>query len=280
MCVNTTPFRSHTQHFLARDCFSDALCVFSDTIVHHSRSSCLIRTRCGLIFHLSLSLPQHIPSPLCPSHIDEQPLDPHTAGRPGRLSIPRPLTSKDEDDFKRVIQNMKVQKVQMIFAMMHAQITNFKNRDHEIHGLGEQEGWTSGHRRTYLCLAQLIATQSTSKMSVFSDTVRCLGRLCQDHLEAARTWRKQSHHRIRSTPRIPTLLDFTGKPMEFVRRIHVVKTTTEIIAYINIMLRKKNMKYNLQYHFCVFVQSYSKIRHRTRRSVATMQSVSRSSLKT
>ena len=37
-------------------------------------------------------LPQHTPSLLHPSHSDEQPLDPRTAGRSGRLAVQSPLS--------------------------------------------------------------------------------------------------------------------------------------------------------------------------------------------
>ena len=46
--------------------------------------------------------------------------------------------SKDEDDFKRAIQNMEVRKIETIFETVQAQISNLKNRDQEIHGLEEQ----------------------------------------------------------------------------------------------------------------------------------------------
>ena len=38
-------------------------------------------------------LPQHISSPLYPFRSDEQPLDPHTSERSGRLAVQSPLTS-------------------------------------------------------------------------------------------------------------------------------------------------------------------------------------------
>ena len=46
--------------------------------------------------------------------------------------------SKDEDDFKRAIQNMEVRKIETIFVTVQAQISNLKNRDSEIHGLEEK----------------------------------------------------------------------------------------------------------------------------------------------
>ena len=63
----------------------DAKCVPFKILVRHSHKSCLIRTRRGLI-------PRHVPSLRYPSHSDEQPLDPRTAGRSGRLVIQSPRT--------------------------------------------------------------------------------------------------------------------------------------------------------------------------------------------
>ena len=37
-------------------------------------------------------LPWYVPSPLYPSHIDEEPLDPRTAGQSGRLATQSPIT--------------------------------------------------------------------------------------------------------------------------------------------------------------------------------------------
>ena len=53
--------------------------------------------------------------------------------------------------FKRVIQNMEVQKIHTIFETVQAQISNLNIRDHEIHGLDEQVDWTSGHAGEHVC---------------------------------------------------------------------------------------------------------------------------------
>ena len=66
---------------------------------------------------------------------------------------------KSEDDFKRVIQNTEVQKIQTIFETVQAQISNLKNRDHEIHGFDERVDWTRGQWMTYSLLDDRIATQ-------------------------------------------------------------------------------------------------------------------------
>ena len=52
--------------------------------------------------------------------------------------------SKDEDDFNRATQNKEVRRTQTIFKTVEAQISNLKNRDHEIHGLEETVDWISG----------------------------------------------------------------------------------------------------------------------------------------
>ena len=52
---------------------------------------------------------------------------------------------KDEDDFERAIQNMEVRPVETIFETVEVQISNLKNRDHEIQGLeekGELDKWS------------------------------------------------------------------------------------------------------------------------------------------
>ena len=72
--------------------------------------------------------------------------------------------SKDENDFKRIIPNMEVQKTQTIVVTVQAQISNLQLRDQEIYG------W-----RNYSLVDNIIATQFISKVNVFSDSVLCLG---------------------------------------------------------------------------------------------------------
>ena len=60
--------------------------------------------------------------------------------------------SKDEEDFKRVIQKKDVRMIQTIFETMQAQISNLKHCDHDAHGLEEQVSWTSGHWGKYSLL--------------------------------------------------------------------------------------------------------------------------------
>ena len=62
-----------------------------------------------------------------------------------------------------------MRKSETVFDKEQAQISSFKNRDHEIHGHEEQVDWTSGHWRNYSLLDHRIATQFTSKVYVFSD---------------------------------------------------------------------------------------------------------------
>ena len=51
-------------------------------------------------------------------------------------------SSKDEDDVKRIIQNMEVQKIQTVFETVQAQISDLRLRDQEICGLSEHVDWT------------------------------------------------------------------------------------------------------------------------------------------
>ena len=44
-------------------------------------------------------------------------------------------SSKDEDDVKRIIQNMEVQKIQTVFETVQARISNLRFRDQEICGV-------------------------------------------------------------------------------------------------------------------------------------------------
>ena len=46
--------------------------------------------------------------------------------------------SKHEEDFKQVIQNLEVWKIETIFGIVQAQISNLKHRDHARCGLEEE----------------------------------------------------------------------------------------------------------------------------------------------
>ena len=82
--------------------------------------------------------------------------------------------SKDEDDFKRMIPNVEVQKIPTIFETVQTQVRNLKFRDQDIHGLSEQVNWADGHWRNYSLLDNRIANQVSSNVYVFSDSVLCL----------------------------------------------------------------------------------------------------------
>ena len=75
--------------------------------------------------------------------------------------------SKDEDDFKRIVQILEVQKIQTFFESVQAQISNFRLRDQEIGGLSEQVDWTDGCWRKYSSLDGRICEQVKSTKNVF-----------------------------------------------------------------------------------------------------------------
>ena len=52
--------------------------------------------------------------------------------------------------------------------------------------LDEEVDWTSGHWRSCALLEHRIATQFTSKVYVFSDSVLCLGGKSPEHPEGAK----------------------------------------------------------------------------------------------
>ena len=66
--------------------------------------------------------------------------------------------------------------------------------------------WTRGHWRTHSLLDQRIATQVTSKVHVFSDSVLCLGGKCQEHPEAAKTWENDTIRELVRSPEFLTML--------------------------------------------------------------------------
>ena len=74
--------------------------------------------------------------------------------------------SKDEDDFKRIIQNLEVQRIQTVFG---------------------------------------ISAQNKSKVVVISDSVVCLDGKCPDHSEERRIG-ETSNHTCRGKPRVSTTL--------------------------------------------------------------------------
>ena len=85
---------------------------------------------------------------------------------------------------------MEVQKIQTILEKVQAQISNLEFRHQEICALSEQVDWTDCHWRNYSLLLKRIADEFKSMVSVFSDSVLCLGEKCPDHPDAARIFGK------------------------------------------------------------------------------------------
>ena len=83
--------------------------------------------------------------------------------------------SKDEDDFKRIIQNMVVQRIYIVFETVQAQIRNLRLRDQEIYGSSEQVDWTDAHWNKHPLRDGRISERFKSKVCVFSDSVLCIG---------------------------------------------------------------------------------------------------------
>ena len=125
---------------------------------------------------------------------------------------------------------MEVRKIETIFERVQARIGILQYRDHEIYGLEETVDWTSGHWRIVSLLDQKIASQFTSKVQVFSDSV--LGGKCQEHLEEAKTWETDRTREVVQSPEDQPYYDVTGTPMESVWKIYVGKTTIEILERI------------------------------------------------
>ena len=94
--VNTAPYRAHFAHATKFSAYGpgmprDAWCVRCTTIC--SSLSCIMsRSHSLWSYFPPFPLSRHIPSLLHLSHSDEQPLDPRTQGRSGRLAIQSPLT--------------------------------------------------------------------------------------------------------------------------------------------------------------------------------------------
>ena len=162
---------------------------------------------------------------------------------------------------------MEVRKIRTIFHTVQAQISNLKNQDHEIHRNEEQVDWTSGPWSDYSLLDLRIATDSMSKVYVFSDSVLCLGGNCHDHLEAARTWENDRIREFVQTPECRPYYDIAGKRAEI---------AWEILEWIKNMLEEGLQPAQVQDRIIMFL--YSDIVHRkitVRTYVVTMQSVRR-----
>ena len=71
--------------------------------------------------------------------------------------------SNDEHDIRRIIQNLKVQKIQRVFETVQAQISSLKLRDHEIYGLSEQVDCTDGYWRVFLYVKDEFLSNSSQK---------------------------------------------------------------------------------------------------------------------
>ena len=53
--------------------------------------------------------------------------------------------SKDEDDLKRIIKNLDVQRIHTVFETLHTQISYLRLSNQEIYGLSEEVDWTDGY---------------------------------------------------------------------------------------------------------------------------------------
>ena len=85
---------------------------------------------------------------------------------------------QNEDDFKRIIQNMEVQTNQTVFETVQPQISNLKLSDREICGLHEEVVWTDDHWGQYSLLDKKLLINSNLKflysviqLGVFMETV-------------------------------------------------------------------------------------------------------------
>ena len=65
---------------------------------------------------------------------------------------------------------------------------------------------------------------------------------------------KRSHQMIRPKPRISTTLPHHGKPLEFVSKIYVEKTTVEILEASKTMIEKKGNRTKI-----MFISMYNDI---------------------
>ena len=81
-----------------------------------------------------------------------------------------------------------------------------------------------------------MATQVSSKVYVFSDSVPCHGGKCQKHLEAARICENDRIREFVESPEYRPYCDITGKPTDVAWKIFVVKTTMEVLECINNVL--------------------------------------------
>ena len=97
--------------------------------------------------------------------------------------------SADEEERPCAIQNLEAGTIEMFFETVQAQISNFEHRDYKIYGFEEAMDWTSGQWRDFSRWAKRIATQLSSRAYILHDSVLCLGGKCQEHLEAAKTWK-------------------------------------------------------------------------------------------
>ena len=125
--------------------------------------------------------------------------------------------STDQDD-KRNIPNVEVQKIQTVSETVQVQISNLKLHDEEINGLPEQVNWTDAHWRKYSLLGRRIADQFRSKKYVFRDSVLCLGGKCPDRLEATRIFETHRIAYVVESPEYQPHYDITGEPWNLYER--------------------------------------------------------------
>ena len=115
--------------------------------------------------------------------------------------------SKDEDVWKRIVENLEVQRIQTVFETVQAQISNVRLRDQEISWPIRASGldrWLFGGSIRNLTDEPLYTSNHTVHVS--NDSVLCLGGRCPDHPEAARTWEKYRITCECRKPRVSTTL--------------------------------------------------------------------------
>ena len=82
--------------------------------------------------------------------------------------------SQEEDDFKRIVQNLEVQKIQTSSKRCKRRSATSNSVMKTSTDFSDQVDWTDGHWRNDSSLDKRIADQFRSKVYVFSDSVLCL----------------------------------------------------------------------------------------------------------
>ena len=138
--------------------------------------------------------------------------------------------SKDEDDFKRVIPSMELRKIETFFELVEAHSSNL-NRWIGQAVIGEIiRCWITGlppnsHQK---------CSYSVIRFCVLAENVKIILRL----QELGKTIASESSSK---SPEYRPYYDM-GKPMKFVWKIYVRKTTIEIREGIKIMVEEKGLQ--------------------------------------